>query len=66
MALGKIIATAAFLIISCSANAQFHFSAEADFTEESRIFYKAFNSLLKIPIISKSFDKLNNLLALQN
>ena len=34
MALGKIIATAALLIISCSANAQFHFSAEADFTEE--------------------------------
>lgn len=34
MALGKIVATALSLIISSSANAQFHFSAEADFTEE--------------------------------
>lgn len=34
MALGKIIATAALLIITSKANAQFHFAAEADFTEE--------------------------------
>lgn len=34
MALGKIIATAVLLIISSNAKAQFHFSAEADFTEE--------------------------------